>query len=119
MGAVWVVRQRIEFDMGVSDMAQVEAQQSDGDVEEYKEARRRAWMEEYWEERREEAREERRREAREENCRTIRRVLAGLATRRFGPQVGRRLAEVLADAEDVAHFARVSELIRSLDAESR
>lgn len=101
--ADWVVRQRIGLDMGVSDMAQVNALQGDGEVEDYMEARRRAWMGDYHEERREEGRQE----GREEN----RRLLARLAARRFGPHVGQRLAEVLADADNPARFEQIGDLI--------
>lgn len=116
--ADWVVRQRIGLDMGVSDMAQVDALQAEGELEDYMEARRRAWMEEY--------REERRQERRDEVFRDSRLLLAGLATRRFGPQVGQRLAELETDVDDQARFEMVcrlildsangDELLRSLDA---
>lgn len=116
--ADWVVRQRIGFDMGVSDMAQVDALQADGELEDYMEARQRAWMEEY--------REERRQERRDEVFRDSRLLLAGLATRRFGPQVGQRLAELVTDVDDQARFELVcrlildsangDELLRNLDA---
>ena len=116
--ADWVVRQRIGLDMGVSDMAQVDALQAEGELEDYMEARRRAWMEEY--------REERRQERRDEVFRDSRLLLAGLATRRFGPQAGQRLAELETDVDDQARFEMVcrlildsadgDELLRSLDA---
>ena len=118
--ADWVVRQRIGLDMGVSDMAQVNALQGEGELTDYIEARRQAWMEEY--------REERREEVRQEVLGSSRLLLSGLATRRFGSQVGQRLAEVVTDADDQARFEQIcrlilhsadgDELLRSLDAES-
>ena len=131
--ADWVVRQRIGLDMGVSDMAEVNALQGDGELADYIEARRRAWMEGYREEGREEGLEEGRvlgrAEEREESLRDKRLLLADLATRRFGSQTGQHLARVLADIDDEARFTQVGhlildsangdELLRSLDAESR
>ena len=105
--ADWIVRQRIGLDMGLSDMTQVNALQSDGELTDYVEARRRAWMEGY----REEGREEGRREGRKQGLQDHRRLLARQATRRFGSQVGQRLAEVLADADDLSRFDLVSDLI--------
>ena len=105
--ADWAVRQRIGLDMGVSDMAQVNALQGDGELSDYVEARRRAWMEGY----REEGRQEGRREGREEELRISQQLLAQVATRRFGPQIGQRLANVLTDADDRARFEQVLELI--------
>ena len=88
-------------------MAQVNALQGDGELSDYVEARRRAWMEEYREERREEGRQE----GREEELRNNQQLLAQVATRRFGPQVGQRLAKVLTDADDRVRFEQVVELI--------
>ena len=116
--ADWVVRQRTGFEMGVSDMAQVNALQANREVEDYMEARRRAWMEEY--------REEGREEGRQEVLGDSRLLLSGVASRRFGPQVGQRLAKIVTDADDQARFDQVfrlileaadgEELLRSLDA---
>ena len=121
--ADWVVRQRIGLHMGVSDMAQVNALQGDGELSDYVEARRRAWMEGYREEGREEGRQEGRREGREEEMRNSQQLLALVATRRFGPQIGQRLANVLTDADDrleqvlelILDSADGKELLRGLD----
>lgn len=123
--ADWVVRQRIGLDMGLSDMTQVNALQKEGDLTDYIEARRRAWMQDYHEERREEGRQE----GREEGLQNNRHLLVRLASNRFGLQTGQRLAEVLADFDDLSRFEQVSdlildsadgnELLRRLDAKPR
>ena len=112
--ADWVVWQRTGFEMGVSDMAQVNALQTDGELEGYMEARRRAWMEDYHEERRQEGREE----GREEVAQNPRLLLAALATNRFGRQIGQRLTELVTDAEEKTRFDQVCQLmIDSADGE--
>ena len=101
--ADWVVRQRIGLDMGVSDMAQVNALQGDGELSDYVEARRRAWMEGY------------REEGRQEGLQVSRQALVRQAARRFGQQTGQRLAKWLLDADDQARFDMVSDLILDCD----
>ena len=105
--ADWVVRQRIGLDMGVSDMAQVNALQGDGELSDYVEARRRAWMEEYREERREQGHQE----GLQEGLQLSRHLLTRQATRRFGPQIGQRLAKEVANVDDVARFEQIGVLI--------
>ena len=106
---------RIGLDTGLSDMTQVNVPQKEGDLTDYREARRRAWMEEYREERREERRQEGfqegRQEGLQEGLQVGRNFLTRQAARRFGPQTGQRLAEVLADAHDLSRFEQVGDLI--------
>ena len=115
------MRQQIGLDTGLSDMAQQDVPQRDGKLTDYREARRRAWMEEY--------REERREEGRQEGLQVTRHLLTRQAALRFDPQIGQRLAKEVADVDDVARFEQIgvlildsadgNELLRRLDAKRR
>ena len=97
------MRQQIGLDTGLSDMMQLDVPQRDGELTDYRKARRRAWMEEY--------REEGREEGRQEELRINLELLVQATTCRFGPHIGQRLANVWPDADYGTRFEQVLEVI--------
>ena len=98
-----VAKRRIDLNLGIRDMAEMDRLHESGDLEEYFAVRVRAWQDEY--------RAEGRAQGIEQGLAAERDLLRRLAARKFGAGTAERLASLLAPTGDTRRLAEVGDWI--------
>ena len=102
-----VAKRRIDLNLGIRDMAEMDRLHESGDLEAYYTARLRAWQDEY----RAEGRAQGIERGIEQGIAAERALLRRLAARKFGAGTAERLASLLAPIGDTRRLAEVGDWI--------
>ena len=102
-----VAKRRIDLNLGIRDMAEMDRLHESGDLEAYYAARLRAWQDEY----RAEGRAQGIERGIEQGLAAERDLLRRLAARKFGAGTAERLASLLAPIGDTRRLAEVGDWI--------